>query len=389
MRPPQAAAAEQDVLLATKLHVPQPRPGFLPRPRLSDRLDQGMARELVLVCTPAGFGKTALLGDWARGGRRPVAWLSLDPGDNDPTVFWRYVAAALDGVGVGVGERLAPLLGGPRPAPPEAVVTALVNTLAAQPNAVALVLDDYHLIQAPPVHDSLTLLLERLPPQLRLLLASRTDPPLPLARLRARGQLVELRAVELRFTIDETAALLREATGLELPADSVAALAARTEGWVAGLQLAGLSLQNHPDPAGFVATFSGSHRYVLDYLTEEVLTQQPKRLVAFLLETSVLERLSGPLCDAVTGRADSQTLLETLERANLFLVPLDEVRGWWRYHHLFADLLRARLQQTDPERVLGLHRNAAAWLQRHGLLDDAIRHALAAAGHGPVQPADR
>jgi ATP/maltotriose-dependent transcriptional regulator MalT len=378
MRPPQAAAAEQNVLLATKLHVPQPRPGFLPRPRLLDRLDQGMARELVLVCTPAGFGKTALLGDWARGGRRAVAWLSLDPGDNDPTVFWRYVAAALEGVGVGVGERLAPLLGGPRPAPPDAVVTALVNSLAAQPNAVALVLDDYHLIQAPPVHDSLTLLLERLPPQLQLLLASRTDPPLPLARLRVRGHLVELRAAELRFTIEETAALLREATGLELPADSVAALAARTEGWVAGLQLAGLSLQNHPDPAGFVATFSGSHRYVLDYLTEEVLARQPERLASFLLETSVLARLSGPLCDAVTGRADGQALLEALERANLFLVPLDEVRGWWRYHHLFADLLRARLQQTDPKRVPGLHRNAAAWLERHGLLDDAIRHALAA-----------
>jgi LuxR family transcriptional regulator, maltose regulon positive regulatory protein len=376
--PPQAAAAERDVLLATKLHVPQPRPGFLPRPRLLQRLAEGMADELVLLCTPAGFGKTALLGDWARCSPRPVAWLSLDASDNDPTAFWRYVAAALDGQGVGVGEPLAPLLGGPRPAPPEAVVTALVNTLALHSDQVALVLDDYHLIQARPVHDGLAFLLEHLPRQLRLVLASRTDPPLPLARLRARGQLAELRVADLRFTPEETAALLREAAGLELPADSVAALAARTEGWIAGLQLAGLSLRNHPDPAGFITTFSGSHRYVLDYLTEEVLAQQPEHLVAFLLETSMLERLSGPLCDAVTGRADGQALLEALERANLFLVPLDEERRWWRYHHLFADLLRARLQQTDLERVPELHRNAAAWLERHGLLDDAIRHALAA-----------
>jgi LuxR family maltose regulon positive regulatory protein len=380
--PPADAAAERDVLLATKLHVPQSRPGFLPRPRLLERLAEATVRELVLACTPAGFGKTTLLGDWARRDPRPIAWLSLDEADNDPTRFWRYVAAALDGQGIGVGERLTPLLGGPRPAPPEAVVTALANTLAAHSDQVVLVLDDYHLIQAPPIHDSLTLLLERLPPQLRLVLASRADPPLPLARLRARGQLAELRAADLRFTTEETAALLGEVTGLELPAASLAALAARTEGWVAGLQLAGLSLQHHPDPAGFVTTFSGSHRYVLDYLTEEVLAQQPEQLVSFLLATSVLERLCGPLCDAVTGQADSQRLLEAVERANLFLVPLDEERRWWRYHHLFADLLRARLQQTDPERVPGLHRNAAGWLERHGLLDDAIRHALAAGDNG-------
>jgi LuxR family transcriptional regulator, maltose regulon positive regulatory protein len=378
MRPPTAAAAaERDVLLATKLHVPQLRPGFLPRPRLTKRLAEGMARELVLVCAPAGFGKTALLADWARRSQRPVAWLSLDQGDNDPARFWRYVAAALDPACAGLAEQVAALLAGPQP-PLESVVTALINELATQPDQVLLVLDDYHLVEAAAVHDSLTLLLERLPSQLRVVLAGRADPPLPLARLRARAQLVELRERELRFTPEEAAALLGEATGLDLPAGNVAELAARTEGWVAGLQLAALSLRGRSDPAEFVNEFSGSHRYVLDYLTEEVLARQPDHLVRFLLETSVLERLSGPLCQAVTGRADSQALLEEIERANLFLLPLDEVRGWWRYHQLFADLLRARLHQTQPERVAGLHRAAAGWCETHGPADDAIRHALAA-----------
>jgi LuxR family maltose regulon positive regulatory protein len=376
--PPTAPVAELDVLLATKLHLPRPRGGFLARQRLLDQLAQGAARELTLVCAPAGFGKTSLLGDWARRSEAPVAWLSLDDGDNDPARFWRYLAAALDQVCQGVGEQVAGLLRGPPPASLEAVVTVVANQLAALGDRVALVLDDYHLIQAPAVHDSLVLLLERLPEQLRLLLASRADPPLGLARLRARGQLAELRERDLRFTPQETAVLLGEVMGLELPAASQAVLAARTEGWVAGLQLAGLSLQGHADPAAFVATFSGSHRYVLDYLTQEVLARQPEPLVGFLLETSALERLSGPLCDAVTGRTDSQQLLEAIERANLFLVPLDEVRGWWRYHQLFAELLQARLQKQRPERVLELHRAAATWHDRHGLVDDAIRHTLAA-----------
>ena len=337
-----------------------------------------MGQELTLVCAPAGFGKTSLLGDWARHARRPVAWLSLDAGDDDPVRFWRYVVAALDRAGIAVGERLAPLLRGPDPASLETVVTALINELVARSEEVTLLLDDYQLIQAPPIHASLTLLLDRAPPMLRLVLASRADPPLPLARLRARGQLAELREHDLRFTMEETAALLRETSGLQLPASSLAAVASRTEGWVAGLQLAVLSLDGHPDPAGFVATFSGSDRYVLDYLAEEVLDRQPAPLRDVLLETSVLERLSGPLCDAVRARADSQRLLEQAERANLFLVPLDGQRRWWRYHHLFADLLRARLRQTWPERVSGLHQAAAAWYEGNGLVDDAIRHALAA-----------
>jgi LuxR family transcriptional regulator, maltose regulon positive regulatory protein len=376
--PPAAKVVERDVLLATKLHVPRPRPQFLSRPRLLQRLAEGTARELTVVCAPAGFGKTTLLGDWARSSQRSVAWLSLDEGDNDPARFWRYVAAALDQARAGIGERVAALLRGPEPASLEAVVTVVVNELAGLPDEVTLVLDDYHLVEAAPVHHTLEVLLERGPPQLRLVLASRADPPLPLARLRAGGQLVELRASDLRFTAEETTALLQEVVELELPAASLAALVARTEGWAAGLQLAALSLRGETDRAGFVASFSGSHRYVLDYLTEEVLARQPEPLVRFLLETSVLERLSGTLCDAVTGRSDSQQLLEQIERANLFLVPLDEVRGWWRYHQLFAELLQARLQQRQPDRVPQLHRTAAAWFEERGLADDAVRHALAA-----------
>jgi LuxR family maltose regulon positive regulatory protein len=372
--PAGAAAPERDALLATKLHVPGPRPGFVARPRLAEAL----GGQLVLVCAPAGFGKTALLADWLRSASRPLAWLSLDVGDNDPVRFWRHVVAAMDRARPGIRERVAPL--GPPVSGCEGLVTALINELAAQPAGrdLVLVLDDYHLVEARPVHASVAFLIEHLPPGLRLVLASRSDPPLPLARLRASGQLSELRANDLRFTADEAAALLREAAGPGLPDAVVAALADRTEGWAAGLQLAALSLRGQPDIAGFVAAFSGSHRYILDYLTGEVLDGQPAQMREFLLETSVLERLSGGLCDAVTGRGDGQAMLERAEQAGLFLVPQDEVRGWWRYHQLFADLLRARLQQERPGRVAALHRAAAAWYQEHGLADDAVRHALAA-----------
>ena len=378
--PAVVAASERDVLLATKLHVPRPQPGFVPRPRLAAALDEGLARQLVLVCAPAGSGKTVLLADWAGRDGRLVAWLSLDAADNDPARFWRHVVAALDRVRPGIAERAGSLLGPPAPLSFEGLVTALVNELAAQPgeDEVLLVVDDYHLIEAQPVHASLEFLVEHLPPGLDLVVASRADPPLPLPRLRAGGRLAELRAADLRFTAEEAAALLREATGGELPGEAVAALAARTEGWAAGLQLAALSLRGQADPAGFVAAFGGSHRYVLDYLTEEVLERQGEQLRGFLLETSVLDRLSGALCDAVTGRTDGQAMLEQVERAGLFLVPLDEVRGWWRYHHLFADLLQARLQQERPGRVPALHRNAAAWCEERGLANDAVRHALAA-----------
>jgi len=320
----------------------------------------------------------------------------LDGGDSDPARFWRYVVAALDRARPGLAGRMGPL-------PPrsfEGLVTALINELAADPgpDEMLLVLDDYHLIDSAPVHESVAVLLENLPPGLRVAVSSRADPPLPLARLRARGQLAELRAADLRFTDQEAAALLggvvgsglagrgvagselaeREAVGPDLPGPAVAALVARTEGWAAGLQLAGLSLRGQVDPAGFAAAFGGSHRFVLDYLADEVLDGQTGQVRAFLLETSVLERLSGELCDAVTGRSGSQAMLQDIERAGLFLVPLDEVRGWWRYHHLFADLLRARLQAEQPGRVPALHRAAAEWCEDHGLADDAVRHALAA-----------
>src|SRR5580692_11583946 len=359
--PAGVAGSGPDVLLATKLHVPRPRPGFVPRPRLAGALDEGLALRLILVCAPAGSGKTALLADWAPSGNRPVAWLSLDAADNDPVRFWRHTVAALDRARPGIGERVGLLLGPPAPASFEGLVTALINDLAAQPGDA-----------------SLAFLLEHLPPGLHLVLASRADPPLPLARLRAGGQLAELRTADLRFTAEETAALLRESAGADLPAAAVAALAARTEGWVAGLQLAALSLAGQADPAGFVAAFSGSHRYVLDYLAEEVLDRQHEEVCTFLLETSLLGRLSGGLCDAVTGRDDGQAMLERAEQAGLFLMPLDEVRGWWRYHQLFADLLRVRLQQERPGRVAELHRAAAAWYDEHGLADDAVGHALAA-----------
>ena len=368
-------APGSDALLATKLHMPGPRPGQVLRPRLTARLDEGLARGLVLASAPAGYGKTVLLADWARHGEHPVAWLSLDAGDNDPARFWHHVVAALDRARPGTGERVAPLLGPPAPSSFQGLVTALINDLAGE--EALLVLDDYHLISARQVHESLAFLVEHRPAGICVVLASRSDPPLPLARLRARNQLTEIRAAELRFTPAEAGELLQHAASA-LPDASVAALAARTEGWAAGLQLAALSLRGQDDAASFVAAFTGSHRYVLDYLAEEVLEGQDEQLRRFLLETSVLERLSGPLCDAVTGREGSQALLEQAERAGLFLIPLDEVRGWWRYHHLFADLLRARLQQEQPGRLAQLHRNAAAWYAEHGLADDAIGHAAAA-----------
>ena len=337
----------------------------------------------MLVCAPAGYGKTVLLAEWAQRCPVPAAWLSLDNGDNDPARFWRHAVAALDRVRAGIGGRVGPLLGPPAPPSFEPLVTALINELAAGPEGreVLLVLDDYHVIGSQPVHASVGFMLEHRPPGLYLVLASRSDPPLPLPRLRARGQLAELRAADLRFAAGEAAGLLRQmgaGPGPALPEAAVAALVARTEGWAAGLQLAALSLRGQEDVATFVEAFTGSHRYVLDYLAEEVLERQDEQVRAFLLETSVLGRLSGELCDAVTGRAGSQALLEQVERAGLFLVPLDEVRGWWRYHHLFADLLRARLQAEQPGQVARLHRNAAGWFEGHGLADEAIRHAVAA-----------
>lgn len=369
-------------LVSTKLHIPRPPAGFVTRQRLIERLDQGLTRGVTLVCAPPGFGKSVLLADWCHRSRTAIGWLSLDSGDNDPVRFWRYVAVALDhaldGPQPSVAEIVEPLIRGSAAESFEATPTAVINALAQAAKNVVLVLDDYHMVEEQEVHASIGFLLEHAPPSLHVALVSRADPPLLLARARARGELTELRETELRFTEKEAASLLREATGSDLPGDAAASLTARTEGWAAGLQLAGLSMKGLSDVASFVDTFSGSHRFVLDYLTEEVIDRQPPIIRDFLVETSLLDQLSGPLCDAVTGRTDSQVLLEAAERANLFMVPLDDVRGWWRYHHLFADLLRVRLYQQPAELVRELHRRAAIWHDAHGLADQAIQHALRA-----------
>jgi LuxR family maltose regulon positive regulatory protein len=338
----------------------------------------------MLVSAPAGFGKTTLLTEWLAAGpaapadRRLAAWLSLDRGDNDLASFWTYVIAALRTAVPGVGEDALALLQAPGPQPIETVLTTLLNELSAIADDIVLVLDDYHVIDARDVQDGMAFLLDHLPRALHVVIASRADPALPLARWRARGELTEIRAAELRFTPDEAAAYLNEIMGLRLTARDVAALEGRTEGWIAALQLAALSMQGRDDMAGFIAGFAGDDRYVVDYLAEEVLQRQPPRVQAFLLQTSILGRLSGPLCDAVTGQGDGKAMLEAMDRGNLFLVPLDDRRQWYRYHQLFADVLQARLLDEQPDQVPGLHRRASKWFQRTGEQSAAIGHALAA-----------
>lgn len=365
----------------------------MPRPRLIQRLDEGTERNLTLVSAPAGFGKTTLLGEWLGGtaaGERPAAWLSLDQGDNNLALFWAYVITALRAVRPEVGESTLSSLRSPQPPPIEWVVTTLINDIAAiddEPSTgsgsgLTLILDDYHVIEAEPVHRSVAFLLDHLPRQMRLVVATRSDPPLPLARLRGRGELTELRAADLRFAPDEAAAFLNEVMGLGLSAADVEALERRTEGWIAGLQLAALSMQGRADVPRFVRAFAGDDRYVVDYLVEEVLRRQPHHIRSFLLQTSILDRLSGPLCDAVTGREDGQQLLATLERGNLFVVPLDDKRRWFRYHHLFADALRVHAAQEHPDEMPVLHRRASAWCERNGQRSEAVGHALVAMDFG-------
>ena len=368
-------------LLETKLYIPKWRPGLVSRPRLIERLDQGTERKLTLVSAPAGFGKTTLLAEWLAatpGSERPAAWVSLDQSDNDPTLFWAYFITALQTVQSGVGGSTLSLLRSSHLPPIEALLGTLLNEISTISQDFVLVLDDYHLIDAQPIHVGTAFLLDHLPPQMRLLIAGRSDPPLPLSRLRGRGELTELRAADLRFTPDEAAAFLNEVMGLDLTADDVAALETRTEGWIAGLQLAALSMQGREDVRGFIAAFTGNDRYIVDYLVEEVLQRQPESFRSFLLQTSILDRLSGPLCDAVTGQESGKRLLDALERGNLFVVPLDDKRHWYRYHHLFADVLRAHSVEEQPDRVPTLHRRASEWYEDNGLRADAVRHALAA-----------
>ena len=382
-------------LLETKLYIPRWRPGLVSRPRLIERLDQGTERKLTLVSAPAGFGKSTALAEWLAGtpaGERPAAWVSLDQSDNDPALFWAYFIAALQTVHSGVGESALSQLRSPQPPPIEALLGTLLNEIATIPHepsagsgyGFVLVLDDYHVIDAQPVHGGVTFLLDHLPPQMHLIIASRADPPLPLSRLRGRGELAELRAADLRFTPDEAADFLNEVMGLDLSSVYVEALETRTEGWIAGLHLAALSMQGREDVPGFIRAFAGDDRYIVDYLVEEVLQRQPERVRSFLLQTSILDRLSGPLCDAVTGRADGREVLEALERGNLFVVPLDSKRHWYRYHHLFADVLRAHSMEEPPDRVPTLHRRAAAWFEERGMAAEAIDQARAAGDHETV-----
>jgi len=353
----------------------------VPRQRLTERVDEGLTHPLTLVSAPAGYGKTTLLSEWRlsdTGRGYPMAWLSLDNEDNDPARFLSYLVSALGTIRPNLGRISLQALESPEPVAPRAVLGPLVNELDESEIPLGLVLDDYHVITSRPVHESVTFLLDHMPAQMHLVLLTRADPPLPLARLRARNQLAEIRAADLRLTHEEAATFLSHMMEAVLSADDVMALDRRTEGWVAGLQLAALSMRAVDDTHGFITAFTGSNRYVADYLTDEVLSRQPEPVKAFLQDTSILERMCGPLCDFVTGHYDGQATLEALEQANLLLVPLDSERRWYRYHHLFADLLRARLQHSQPERVAVLQRRACDWHAQQGLTQEAIAYALAA-----------
>ncbi len=338
-------------LLATKTLIPLARPRLVSRPRLLARLEEGLGYDLVLVSAPAGFGKTTLLSEWAREERHGVhvCWVSLDESDSDPVRFYDYLILALQGFHPGLGGTVLSWLHSPQPPPARSVLIALMNELTDLAEDLVVVLDDFQFVTSADIHDGVSYLLDHLPPHLHLLIATRADPLLPLARLRGRGQMLEIGADDLRFTSEETAELLEKVRGAPLPLDHVAALVDRTEGWAVGLKMAALSMGRQQDVSGFIESFTGSQRYVMDYLVEEVLEQQTGDVQDFLLKTSVLEKLTAPLCDAVGGRTDSQTLLPALERANLLLVPLDESRQWYRYEHLFADLLRHQLTKVAGE----------------------------------------
>jgi LuxR family maltose regulon positive regulatory protein len=365
--------------LATKLFVPLPRDKVVLRPRLIERLNESLqlGRRLTIISAPAGFGKTTLVSEWVAGCERPVAWLSLDEGDNDLTRFLMYLVSALQTIAPNIGEGVLGVLQAPQPPSTESILTSLLNEISAIRDKFVLVLDDYHMVDSQLADKALTYLLEHLPPQMHLVVTTREDPNLQLARFRVRNQLTELRAADLRFTPSEAAEFLNQVMGLRLATEDIAALEARTEGWIAGLQLAALSMQGNQDIHGFIQTFAGDHQYIVDYLIEEVLQRQPAPIRDFLLQTAILDRLNGSLCDAVTGQPGGKARLETLQRGNFFLIPLDDKRHWYRYHHLFADVLRMHLMTEQPDQVPALHRRASEWYEQNGLEVDAIRHALA------------
>jgi LuxR family maltose regulon positive regulatory protein len=376
-------------LLATKFHIPPARPDIVQRTRLLRKLNDGLANKLTLLSAPAGFGKTTLVNEWVSQFTSStaedtqsdvrIAWLSLDEKDNSLVRFLAYFTTSLKrtpGVNSNLGDEALDMLQSPKPPPFEIILTSLLNEIEVISTKIIFVLDDYHLIDIQPIHEALSFLLEHSPPQLHLVIATREDPLIPLARLRARYQMTELRAADLRFTPSETAEFLNQVMGLGLTSEDILALEGRTEGWITGLQLAAVSLQGQTDKSKLIRSFTGSHRFVLDYLVEDVLNHQTRSLQDFLVQTSILKRLSGPLCDVLTGQENGQETLEMLDRGNLFIVPLDGERHWYRYHHLFADLLRQRLHQTQADLLPILHTRASEWYETKGFTEQAIEHSL-------------
>ena len=347
-----------------------------------ERLNQGMRTKLTLISASAGFGKTTLLSEWVAGCRQPVAWLSLDEADNDPARFLTYLVSALQTIVPNIGKHVLAVLQSPQFPATESLLTSLLNEMSAEPQELMLVLDDYHAIESKPVDNILAFMLGHLPANMHLVIATREDPAFPLTRLRAQAQLTELRAADLRFSPSEAAEFLNRVMGLELSGEDIAALETRTEGWIAGLQLAALSMQGHEDIGGFIQAFTGSHRFVLDYLVEEILQRQSEDIRCFLMQTSILERLCAGLCNAVTERENGKEMLAELERNNLFLIPLDEQRQWYRYHHLFSDVLQTHFMSEYSDQVASLHLRASVWYEKNGFPSDAIRHALAAKDFG-------
>jgi LuxR family maltose regulon positive regulatory protein len=388
-KPHRPVSPEPRLVIEAKLSIPRPRADLVPRPRLLRQLDRALEEPLTLLTAPAGYGKSTLLAAWASAAARPVAWVSLDARDADPVRFWGCVASALGRLVPGVGTSALALLRSPASTPTELTengVAALLDDLAGVSAGTVLALDDLHAVGSREVYNALASFVEHMPPTVRLIVASRSDPPLPLARLRARGLLAEVRTDDLRFTDAEAATFIEGALGAGFPDDTLRALVSRTEGWGAGLRLAALALAGRSDPSAFVAGFTGGDRYVLDYLLAEVLDRQTAEVRDFLLETSVLDRLGGELCDAVTRRKGGSAMLDRLEREGLFVTALDRERCWYRYHHLFGDALRSQLRRERPERVADLHRRASVWSEEHGFADEAITHALAA--HDAARAAD-
>jgi LuxR family maltose regulon positive regulatory protein len=371
-------------LLSTKLHIPHLRQNAVSRPRLLEKLlgRRQQTGSLVLVSGPPGFGKTTLLSEFVGKFHKPVAWVSLDRGDNDPIRFWTYLITALQSIHPEIGQSALALLHSPQSFPEETIPTLLINDIAEIPDTVVLILDDYHVIENVDIHAAINFLLDHMPDNAHLIFSTRVDPPWPLARFRARGQLLEIRSADLRFTVEETSMFLDQVMSLHLSDENVAALEARTEGWIASVQLAAISMKGRTDVAGFIQAFAGSHTFVAEYLMEEVLGSQPEEVRYFLLKTSMLDRMNASLCEAVSSHPDGQAMLKNLYQANLFLVPLDDEGQWFRYHRLFADLLRARLQQSLPaEEVKSLHQRAADWCEQAGMMNEAMDHLLAAANY--------